>query len=109
VAAAEDLRRWVDTANRRWQQRYGVEVALAVGIASGPVVAGNLVQREAEGVYCDRAAGNVAARLETMAQPRQIFVAESTRADLSDVALRPIGERALLARDRTTLISELAE
>ena len=42
VAAAEDLRRWLDTANRRWKTKYGVQVQLGMGIHTGLAVAGNL-------------------------------------------------------------------
>jgi class 3 adenylate cyclase len=110
VAAAEDLRRWVETANRRWQQRYGVEIALAIGIATGLVVAGNLGSEKRLEYTVIGEPVNLAARLETMAQPRQILVAESTRAALgASATLRPLGERALLSNERTTQIYELVE
>jgi class 3 adenylate cyclase len=53
---------------------------------------------------------NVAARLESMAQPGQILVSAATREKLGPDAevLRHLGERALHGRNATTQVFEVA-
>jgi len=108
VLAATDLRRWIDTANRRWKSRYNVEVTMAFGVNTGVAVLGNIGSEKRLDYTVIGDTVNVAARLETMAQPGQILLSEATRSRLGDgVLAAPIGERALYGRAKTTLIFEV--
>lgn len=110
VEAAMELRRWVETGNRRWRQKWGVEVQLAMGLHTGTVVAGNLGSEKRMEYTVIGDTVNVAARLESMAQPGQILVSAATREKLGPDAevLRHLGERALHGRAATTSVFEVA-
>ncbi|MFZ5442763.1 MAG: adenylate/guanylate cyclase domain-containing protein [Myxococcota bacterium] len=106
--AAEALRRWIDTGNRRWKQKYGVEVQLAMGLHTGPVVAGNVGSEKRMDYTVIGDTVNVAARLEASAAPGQILVSESTREAVGDAAaLDALGERSLRGRSKTTMVYEV--
>ncbi|MFO0581264.1 MAG: adenylate/guanylate cyclase domain-containing protein [Anaeromyxobacter sp.] len=79
VLAAADLRRWLETANRRWRQRYAVEVHLAMGLHSGEAVAGNLGSERRMDYTVIGSVVNQAARLEALAASGQILVSPATR------------------------------
>src|ERR1700730_7951873 len=63
----------------------GVELAVRIGIATGPVIVGDQI---GEGTASETAGvgetPNVAARLQALAQPNQIVVSSATRAMLGD-------------------------
>src|ERR1700751_5831738 len=63
----------------------GVELAVRIGIASGPVIVGDQI---GEGTASETAVvgetPNLAARLQALAQPNQIVVSAETRARASD-------------------------
>jgi adenylate cyclase len=109
VQAAEDLRRWLDVGNRRWRARWGIEIQLAIGIHTGPAVAGNVGSEKRMEYTVIGDTVNVAARIESMAQPGQILVSEATRERISDsgVELVPAGERQLHGRTAATRIFEV--
>ena len=109
VQAAEDLRRWLDVGNRRWRERWGIEIQLAIGVHTGPAVAGNVGSDKRMEYTVIGDTVNVAARLESMAQPGQILVSEATHARLGDNAsdLVPAGERQLSGRTAVTRTYEV--
>ena len=108
LQAAEALRRWVDTANRRWKATYGVEVQLAIGLHTGPAVAGNVGSERRLDYTVIGDTVNVAARLEAAAAPGQILVSEATRLAVGDDApLDALGERSLRGRAKTTMVYEV--
>ena len=63
----------------------GVELAVRIGIATGPVIVGDQI---GEGTASETAVvgetPNLAARLQALAQPNQIVVSAATRAMLGD-------------------------
>ncbi|WNG45678.1 adenylate/guanylate cyclase domain-containing protein [Archangium minus] len=109
VQAAEDLRRWLDVGNRRWRARWGIEIQLAIGIHTGPAVAGNVGSEKRMEYTVIGDTVNVAARLEAMAQPGQILVSETTRERLGESGLElvPAGERKLHGRTAVTSVYEV--
>lgn len=84
VLAAEDLLRWLEAGNRRWEKTYGVTLSLSIGIHSGPVVAGNIGSEKRLEYTVIGDTVNVAARLEALARPGQILISEATRQALGD-------------------------
>ncbi len=79
LAAAEDMLRWLETANTSWRERYGVDVRLAIGVHTGEAVVGNVGSERRMEYTAIGDAVNVAARLETMARPQQILLTAATR------------------------------
>jgi class 3 adenylate cyclase len=109
VQAAEQLRRWLEVGNRRWRERWGIEIQLAIGIHTGPAVAGNVGSEKRMEYTVIGDTVNVAARIESMAQAGQILVSETTRERIAEgsVELVPAGERKLHGRAATTVIFEV--
>jgi class 3 adenylate cyclase/tetratricopeptide (TPR) repeat protein len=88
VRAAWQMRDAMERLNADLQRRYGLALALRIGINTGEVVAGDVGSRQ-ELVTGD--AVNVAARLEQAAQPGQIVIGPTTARLVRDgVSLRPL-------------------
>ncbi len=108
LAAAEDMLHFLETANVGWRERFGVEVRIGVGINSGEAIVGNIGSDKRMEYTVIGDVVNVAARLESIAQPNQILVAEPTHARCSDSSnLRALGEHNLTGRDRAVQVFEL--
>lgn len=74
----------MEALNRQLQTKYGVELAVRIGIHTGPVVVG---QMGGDGRHEQLALGetpNVAARLEGLAQPNSIVISQATLRLVSD-------------------------
>ncbi|HJL16726.1 MAG TPA: adenylate/guanylate cyclase domain-containing protein [Sandaracinaceae bacterium LLY-WYZ-13_1] len=78
LAAAQDMLRFLESANEGWRPRFGVEVQLAVGVNTGEAVVGNVGSRTRMEYTAIGDVVNVAARLETIARPQQILVTRAT-------------------------------
>jgi class 3 adenylate cyclase len=70
-----------------------------VGINTGPALVGNIGSTAFRSFNAMGDAVNVAARLESVAQPGQVVIGESTRALLPEgAAVEPLGELAVKGR-----------
>ena len=85
VRAALDIVDAMAELNAAFPRPPGVELAVRIGIASGPVIVGDQI---GEGTASETAVvgetPNLAARLQALAQPNQIVVSAATRAMLGD-------------------------
>ncbi len=79
LAAAEDMMRFLETANEEWRERYDVEVRLGVGVNSGEAIVGNIGSDKRMEYTVIGDVVNVASRLEAIAAPNQVLVSEATR------------------------------
>jgi class 3 adenylate cyclase/predicted ATPase len=79
VYAALDIISAVDGLNARLEREHGVRLAVRIGIDTGLVVAGELAgaeQREPFAIFGETP--NVAARLQSLAEPNQVVVSAAT-------------------------------
>ncbi|WP_437679230.1 adenylate/guanylate cyclase domain-containing protein [Sorangium sp. So ce131] len=108
LAAAEDMMRFLETANEEWRDKYDIEVRLGIGVNSGEAIVGNIGSDKRMEYTVIGDVVNVASRLEAIAAPNQVLVSEATR-DLAGDAfpLRALGERNLTGRKTTTFIYAL--
>lgn len=72
--AAEEMLRWVERGNSRWQRELGRPIELSVGMATGEVLAGNLGSEKRMEYTVIGDAVNLAARLEHLARAGQILL-----------------------------------
>jgi class 3 adenylate cyclase len=99
VECAEDMIRWLETANVGWRERYGATVQLAIGIHSGEAVVGNIGSKKRMDYTAIGDVVNVAARLEAIARPQQILISRATRDAAGDAfEYGVVGERVLSGR-----------
>jgi class 3 adenylate cyclase len=108
LAAAEDMIRWLETANASWRERYGADVRLAVGVHTGEAVVGNVGSETRMEYTAIGDAVNVAARLEALARPQQVLLSAATRAAAGeDFEYVAVGEHRLAGRDAAIELFEL--
>ena len=99
ILCAEDMLRFVESANAGWKERFGVEVELAIGVNTGEAVVGNVGSRERMEYTAIGDVVNVAARLETIARPQQILISAATREEVGDAfELVEVGAREVPGR-----------
>ena len=108
LACAEDMMSFLETGRAQWRERFGVELRLAIGVNSGDAIVGNIGSDERMEYTVVGDVVNVAARLEALAAPDQVLVAEGTKALASDrFELRRLGARQLVGREKETEVYEL--
>lgn len=108
LAAAEDMMHFLEVAAAEWQKKYGVEVRLGIGVSSGDAIAGNIGSDKRMEYTVIGDVVNIAARLEGIAAPNQVLVAEGTQRLATDrFELAPAGEKSLLGRERPVRVFEL--
>lgn len=108
VAAAEDMQRWLEAGNESWQERFGFQIELAIGINSGEAVVGNFGSEKRMDYTAIGDTVNVAARLEAIARPSQILVTQATK-NLSDGGydFADLGDRAMTGRAEPVHVYEV--
>lgn len=100
LRAAEDMLRWLETANASWRERFGVTVQLGVGVNTGVAVVGNVGSERRMEYTAIGDVVNVAARLEVIARPQQILISRETKEaagdgfDYVEVGARTVAGRA---------------
>ena len=97
LRAALRMRRRLDAVNADLQARFGVALQIRTGVNTGEVLAATIPQPGEPMVTGD--AVNVAARLEQLAEPGQIVVAERTARAARGFRYRELGEQALRGKD----------
>jgi class 3 adenylate cyclase len=109
LTAAEDIMRFLESANDNWSKRYGVEIRLGVGINTGFAIVGNIGSDKRMEFTAIGDVVNVAARLEAIAAPNQVLVGSET-AKLCGEAfpLASLGNRRLTGRSTETEVFELS-
>ncbi|MBS2017934.1 MAG: adenylate/guanylate cyclase domain-containing protein [Deltaproteobacteria bacterium] len=109
LAAAEDMHRFVAASRPVWKEKYGFEVHLAIGIAGGEALVGNIGTPSRIEFTAIGDTVNVASRLEALARPDQTLVAGDVTADADDVGLRSLGAQPLRGRAHPVEIFEVVE
>jgi adenylate cyclase len=108
LAAAEDMMHFLEVAAAEWRKKYDVEVRLGVGVNSGEAIVGNVGSDKRMEYTVIGDVVNVAARLEGLAAPNQVLVAEGAAKLATDrFELTPVGERNLTGRARSVSVFEL--
>jgi adenylate cyclase len=99
VLAAQDMLRFLESANAEWKARFGTGVQLAIGVNTGDAVVGNVGSETRMEYTAIGDVVNVAARLETVARPQQILVSRATADAVGDAfELARVGEREVPGR-----------
>ena len=108
LAAVDDMMRFLETANDEWREKYDVEIRLGIGVNSGEAIVGNIGSKKRMEYTVVGDVVNVAARLESIAQPNQVLVAERT-AELAgeNFDLEELGEQNLTGRSKATRVFQL--
>ncbi|NUN15883.1 MAG: HAMP domain-containing protein, partial [Myxococcales bacterium] len=108
VSAAEDMLAFVESANNRWEDQYGTQIQIAIGIHSGEAVIGNIGSSQRMEYTAIGDVVNIAARLETLAQPRQILVTDYVRI-LAGTAFEynDLGLRSLVGKETPVHVFEV--
>lgn len=108
LLTAEDMLAYVETASAGWAKKYDVRVQLAIGIASGDAVVGNVGSESRMDYTAIGDVVNIAARLEAIARPGQILTTEATREDAGEgFEFVQVDERVLAGRSSPLVILEV--
>ncbi len=108
LAAAEDMMHFLEVAQGEWKKKYDVEIRLGVGVSSGEAIVGNIGSNKRMEYTVIGDVVNIAARLEGLAAPNQVLVAQGTHALASErFELVSIGEKNLIGRANSVHVFEL--
>ncbi len=108
VAAALDMQKWLEFGRKRWKERYDITIDVAIGINTGSAVVGNIGSQTRMEYTAIGESVNVAARVESVARPRQVLITAATKAALPDVYdVVEIGEKQLPGREKPTMLYEV--
>lgn len=109
LACAEDMLRFLDTGNAGWSTRYDTRIELAIGVASGECVVGNIGSERRMEYTAIGDVVNTAARLEAIARPNQILVSEGAAKAAGDgFDLIDRGDRELPGKRGTLKLYEVS-
>lgn len=109
LSAAQDMLRFLESANAAWREQYGVEIQLAIGINTGDAVVGNVGSAKRMEYTAIGDVVNVAARLETIARPAQILISRATHDAVDEHFERlRVGERRVPGRQAPVELFEVS-
>jgi len=108
LAAAEDMMHFLEVAAVEWRKKYDVEIRLGIGVNSGEAIVGNIGSNKRMEYTVIGDVVNVAARLEGIAAPNQVLVAEGTQKLATErFELTSIGAKNLTGRSKSVAVFEL--
>jgi class 3 adenylate cyclase len=107
LAAAEDMHSFVASNLPRWREAYAFDVELGIGVATGEVLMGNLGSSTRMEYTVIGDAVNVAARLESLAGPRQTLTTEDVVVACPDVKFASLGAQALRGKAKPVEVFEV--
>lgn len=84
IRCAEEMLRWIETGNVKWRKDLGRELQLGIGVSTGEAVVGNIGSEKRMEYTVIGDTVNIAARLETLAQPGQILMTTQTANRVDD-------------------------
>jgi class 3 adenylate cyclase len=82
VRAAEEMTRWLEVGNARWQKTLGSSLQMGIGIHTGEVIAGNIGSQKRMEYTVIGDTVNIAAHLESLARPGQILMTAATTREI---------------------------
>ena len=107
LAAAEDMHAFVESNLPRWRDEWSFPVELGIGIATGEVLIGNLGSSTRMEYTVIGDPVNVAARLESMARPRQTLATREIVEASPDVTFTSLGSHALRGKAHPVEVFEV--
>ena len=91
AACANAMQIAMDKMVASWASRGAGHLAMRIGIHQGPAVVGNFGSDRRSDYTCIGPTVNLAARIESTAEPGQVFVSESVRAHLNPGRTESVG------------------
>ena len=108
LEAAEDMHRFVEVSAPEWRERYGIDVALGIGVHTGEALLGNLGSEARMEYTAIGDVVNVAARLESLARGTQTLVTAEVAAGMSGAfSFSPLGPHPIRGKREPVEIFEV--
>jgi class 3 adenylate cyclase len=107
LAAAEDMHAFVASNLPRWEKAYAFAVELGIGVSGGEVLMGNLGSAARMEYTVVGDAVNVAARLESLARPRQTLATREVVDACPGLSFTPLGAHALRGKAQPVEVFEV--
>ena len=108
LEAAEDMHRCGEVSAPEWRERYGIDVALGIGVPTGEALRGNLGSEARMEYTAIGDVVNVAARLESLARGAQTLVTAEVAAGMSGAfAFSPLGPHPIRGKREAVEIFEV--
>jgi len=85
----------MESMTQSWEARGASHLAMRIGIHQGPAVVGNFGSDRRSDYTCIGPTVNLAARIESSAEPGQVFISETIHGHLDQDIAEPAGEFAM--------------
>jgi len=110
ITAGDEIQRWLEAGNAKWQRELGVALRMGIGVATGYAVAGNIGSERRMDYTVIGDSVNVAARLEGVSKAGQLLMDEATaKAVEDDFDVVSLGTIGLPGRDEPLEVFALDE